>query len=75
MRIPLPCKFGETFEYKGKSLKLLSVSWFKWSYKGLEFTYTTDKEFVTSTDMNQPEYMEIPDEMIKSCQIKGLGYP
>lgn len=26
MRIPLPCKFGETFEYKGKSLKLLSVS-------------------------------------------------
>lgn len=44
-------------------------------YKGLEFTYTTDKEFVTSTDMNQPEYMEIPDEMIKSCQIKGLGYP
>lgn len=75
MRIPLPCKFGETFGYKGKSLKLLSVSWFKWSYKGLEFTYTTDKEFVTSTDMNQPEYMEIPDEMIKSCQIKGLGYP
>lgn len=62
MRIPLPCKFGETFGYKGKSLKLLSVSWFKWSYKGLEFTYTTDKEFVTSTDMNQPEYMEIPDE-------------
>ena len=45
MRIPLPCKFGETFGYKGKSLKLLSVSWFKWSYKGLEFTYTTDKEF------------------------------
>ena len=44
MRIPLPCKFGETFEYKGKSLKLLSVSWFKWSYKGLEFTYTTDKD-------------------------------
>ena len=68
MRIPLPCKFGETFEYKGKSLKLLSVSWFKWSYKGLEFTYTTDKEFVTSTDMNQPEYMEIPDEMVKSFQ-------
>ena len=25
--------------------------------------------------MNQPEYMEIPDEMVKSCQIKGLGYP
>lgn len=75
MRIPLPCKFGETFEYKGKSLKLLSVSWFKWSYKGLEFTYTTDKEFVTNIDMGQPEHMEISDEMVKSCQIKGLGYP
>lgn len=75
MRIPLPCKFGETFEYKGKSLKLHSVSWFDWSYKGLEFTYATDKEFVTSTDIDQPEYMEIPDKMVKSCRIKDLGYP
>lgn len=75
MRIPLPCKFGETFEYKGERLKLLSVSWLEWSYKGLEFTYITDREFVTSTDMDQPEYMEIPDEMVKSCQIKDLGYP
>ena len=75
MRIPLPCRFGETFGYMGKSLKLLSVSWFEWSYKGLEFTYTTDKEFVTNIDMGQPEHMEISDEMVKSCQIKGLGYP
>lgn len=75
MRIPLPCRFGETFGYIGKSLKLLSVSWFEWSYKGLEFTYITDKEFVTSTGMDQPEYMEVPDEMVKSCQIKDLGYP
>ena len=72
MRIPLPCKFGETFEYKGKFLKLHSVLWFDWSYKGLEFTYATDKEFVTSTDIHQPEYMEIPDKMVKSFRIKDI---
>lgn len=73
MRIPLPCKFGETFEYKGKSLKLLSVSWFKWSYKGLEFTYTTDKEFVTNIEWGSRSIWKFQMKWLNRVRLKVLA--
>ena len=38
MRIPLPCRFGESALCNGRSLPLMGVEWFEWT-KGMEYTY------------------------------------
>lgn len=81
MIIPLPCKFGEVADCNGRQLPLKGVSWFKWS-SGMEYTYFFTKndkwnesDFYTTFQSEQPEHMEISDNLLKDTFIKDRGYP
>jgi hypothetical protein len=81
MKIPLPCKLGETALCKGKMLTLVSVDWFKWT-QGIEYTYFFgtnnfwhNVDFYTTFQNEQPHYFEIPDELMNDGPIIDKGYP
>lgn len=81
MRIPLPCRFGESALCNGRSLPLMGVEWFEWT-KGMEYTYFFrlndkwhDTDFYTSFQNKQYKFFEIPDSLLKDMLIKEHGYP
>lgn len=81
MRIPLPCRFGDTAECKGKMLPLYGATWFPWA-DGMEYIYFFrrdnfwhDVTFYDTRNRNQPYGMEIPDSLLEDKAIKEHGYP
>ena len=66
MRIPLPCRFGESALCNGRFLPLVGATWFRWT-KGMEYTYFFklndkwhDTDFYSSFQNKQYNYFEIP---------------
>lgn len=81
MRVPLPCRFGDLAECKGKLLPLCGVSWFQWM-KGMEFTYFFKRniiwhemDFYTTFDEEQPYGFTVSDELLSDGLVKERGYP
>lgn len=81
VRIPLPCRFGEKAECRGKMLPLEGVYWFKWS-RGTEYTYFFgvpgcwhNAEFYTTFETDQPCRFNIPEKLLLDRKIKEHGYP
>ena len=82
MRIPLPCKFGDSAKCNGKLRPLKGVSWFQWP-KGMEYTYFFSKndfwhdtDFYTTFDVRQmPCEFCIPDSLLIDRPVKEHGYP
>lgn len=81
VKIPLPCKFGETADCEGIQLILKGVSWFQWS-RGMEYTYFFSRnskwnntDFYTTFQNQQPYFFEIPDSLLRDMPIKEHGYP
>lgn len=87
MRIPIPCKLGDSIMTK-KGLKILcGVSWFQWT-DGIEFTYFYENSEKRGNKyfeyQKNPEYetsILINDSLLqnellikKSYPIKGRGY-
>lgn len=80
MRVPLPCKLGESICVDGEEQMLKSVTWFYWSRRGWEFTYSIGNEFATRFTSKGSFTMDIADNIIKSdslakldCPLKGTG--
>ena len=81
MIIPLPCKFGDVYEYKGKRVLFIGVSWFKWS-SGMEYTYFFKANnkwrssiFYQSSGQVETEKFEIDDKLTQTFILKTYGYP
>lgn len=81
MKIPIPCNFGDFSDCKGRLLRLIGVSWFRWSH-GMEYTYFFavndywhDTSFYTTYKSEQPYYFEIPNDLLIDRYIKDHGYP
>lgn len=77
-RIPLPCKLGETIEYKGKTQILTGVSFFNWTNYGWEFTYVFDngRSILEDKDFDiLPCFMEINDVLLTKKTFKDVDFP
>lgn len=84
-KIPLPCKMGESTEYKGMEYLLCGVSWFYWSNSGWEFTYNLCKgsnvswnniaHILFERDMTISSYINIEETLTEDRPIKEHGFP
>lgn len=81
MKIPLICPFGEYTECNKRSLPLMGVTWFKWSW-GMDYTYffpTNETwnscDFISSYETERPYHITIPDELLSDTFIKDRGFP
>ena len=81
MRVPMPCRFGESADCEGTVLPLSGVSWFRWSW-GMEYTYyfsTGGKwhgtKFYSTCETEQPFEIDIPDSLLSDRPIREHGYP